>query len=103
MNESRKKLIEDCKRDIQRYEPYGKVFYEFSWSNIVNLQIPIDETSLHYGLDYCKSMMKLKTLLDQRHTDNEVEKRLHKIDADIRLMEKVLKHDLDHRGLLLHL
>ena len=48
-------------------------------------------------------MMKLRTLLDDRHNDDEIADRLKQIDADIHAMEEALKHDLDFRGLLIHL
>ena len=62
-----------------------------------------DEITLHYGIEYGKAMMKLRTLLDDRHNDDEIAERLKQIDADIYAMEEALKHDLDFRGLLIHL
>ena len=95
MNKTREEQIAECQYDIQRYEQCGKVLYGYSWSRIANLQMPIDEITLHYGIEYGKAMMKLRTLLDDRHNDDEI--------ADIHAMEEALKHDLDFRGLLIHL
>ena len=103
MNKTREEQIAECQYDIQRYEQCGKVLYGHSWSRIANLQMPIDEITLHYGIEYGKAMMKLRTLLDDRHNDDEIAERLKQIDADIYAMEEALKHDLDFRGLLIHL
>ena len=103
MNKTREEQIAECQHDIQRYEQCGKVLYGYSWSRIANLQMPIDEITLHYGIEYGKAMMKLRTLLDDRHNDDEIAERLKQIDADIYAMEEALKHDLDFRGLLIHL
>ena len=103
MNKTREELITECQLDIQRYEQFGKVLYGYSWSRIVNLQMSIDEITLHYGIEYGKAMMKLRTLLDDRHNDDGIAERLKQIDADIYAMEEALKHDLDFRGLLIHL
>ena len=92
MKKTREELIAECQHDIQRYEQCGKVLYG-----------SIDEITLHYGIEYGKAMMKLRTLLDDRHNDDEIADRLKQIDADIHAMEEALKHDLDFRGLLIHL
>ena len=86
--------IAEYQNDIQRYEQNGKVLYDFSWSRIANLQIPIDELTLHYGMEYVKAMMKLKTLLDDKHSEKDIEHRLEQIDSDIRYIEEAMKHDL---------
>ena len=52
MNKTREELIAECQLDIQRYEQCGKVLYGYSWSRIVNLQMSIDEITLHYGIEY---------------------------------------------------
>lgn len=101
MVKSREERIAECQKDIQRYEQSGKVLYDFSWSRIANLQIPIDELTLHYGMEYGKAMMKLRTLLDDKHSEEEIEQRFEQIDADISSMEEVMKHDLEYRGLLI--
>ena len=53
--------------------------------------------------EHLKAMMKLRTLLDDRHNDDEITDRLKQIDSDIHAMEEALKHDLAFRGLLIHL
>ena len=49
MNKTREELIAECQHDIQRYEQCGKVLYGYSWSRIANLQMSIDEITLHYS------------------------------------------------------
>ena len=44
--------------------------------------------------------MKLYTLQDDNHTDEEKEKRLEQIDIEIHQTEEILKHDLEYRGIL---
>lgn len=46
--------------------------------------------------------MKLRTLLDETHKDEEIEYRLKQIDTDIHFMEEAFKNDLDFRGLLVY-
>jgi hypothetical protein len=45
--------------------------------------------------------MKLSALQDNKHTDEEKEKRLKQIDIDIHYTEEAMKHDLEYRGLLI--
>lgn len=44
--------------------------------------------------------MKLNALTDARHSDEEIDRRLDEIDADIRKSRDILHHDLSFRGLL---
>ena len=44
--------------------------------------------------------MKLYVLQDNRHTDEEKEKRLKQIDIDLHHTEEVMKNDLEYRGML---
>ena len=46
--------------------------------------------------------MKLSVLQDNRHTDEDKEKRLKQIDIETHQMEEMMKHDLEYRGLLMH-
>ena len=103
MNKTREELIEECQHDIQKYEQWGKVLYDFSLSRIANLQIPIDGSTLHKGLEYGKAIMKLRTLRDNNHTEKEIEQRLKQIDVDVRFIEEAFKHDLDFHNLLIHI
>ena len=44
---------------------------------------------------------KLSVLQDNKHTDEEKEKRLKQIDIDIHQTEEIMKNDLEYRGLLI--
>ena len=52
--------------------------------------------------DIGKTKKKLSVLQDNKHTDEEKEKRLKQIDIDIHYTEEPMKHDLEYRGLLMH-
>lgn len=44
---------------------------------------------------------KLNVLQDNRHTDEDKEKRLKQIDIDIHHTEEIMKNDLEYRNLLI--
>jgi len=58
-------------------------------------------SAIHNGLECVKAKMKLSVLQDNRHTDEEKEKRSRQIDIDIHQTEEVMKNDLEYRGLLI--
>jgi uncharacterized protein Smg (DUF494 family) len=52
-------------------------------------------------MEYIKAKMKLSVLQDNRHSEEEKEKRLKQIDIDIHRTEEVMKNDLEYRGLMI--
>ena len=58
-------------------------------------------SAIHNGLECVKAKMKLSVLQDNRHNDEEKEKRLKQIDIDIHYTEEIMKHDLEYKGLLM--
>lgn len=51
-------------------------------------------------MEYIKAKIKLSVLQDNRHSEEEKEKRLKQIDIEIHQTEEIMKHDLEYRGLL---
>ena len=45
--------------------------------------------------------MRLTVFLDTTHPDEEKEKRLKQIDLETHQMKKMMKNDLEYRGLLI--
>ena len=98
INDSR---IERCLSDIQKYEKWGNLLAGQSWVHLFNSNAPVSVSSIHNGLECVKAKMKLSVLQDNRHTDEDKEKRLKQIDIDIHHAEEVMKNDLEYRGLLI--
>ena len=99
MNDSR---TDQCLNNIQKYEKWGKLLAGQSWVHLFNSNAPVSALAIHNGLECIKAKMKLSTLQDNKHTDEEKEKRLKQIDIDIHYTEEAMKHDLEYRGLLMH-
>jgi hypothetical protein len=57
-------------------------------------------SAIHNGLECIKTKMKLSVLQDNRHPDEEKEKRLKQIDLETHQMKEMMKNDLEYRGLL---
>ena len=57
-------------------------------------------SAIHNGLECVKAKMKLSVLQDNRHSEEEKEKRLKQIDIETHQMEEMMKNDLEYRGLL---
>jgi len=93
--------IEQCLNDIQKYEKWGNLLAGQSWVHLFNSNAPVSASAIHNGLECIKAKMKLSVLQDNRHTDEDKEKRLKQIDIDIHRTEEVMKNDLEYRGLLI--
>lgn len=91
---------DQCLNDIQKYEKWGNLLAGQSLAHLFNSNSPLSALTIHNGLECIKAKMKLSVLQDNRHSEEEKEKRLRQIDIDIHHTEEVLKHDLEYRGLL---
>lgn len=98
INDSR---IDQCLNDIKKYEKWGNLLAGQSWVHLFNSNAPVSASAIHNGLECVKAKMKLSVLQDNRHSDNEKEKRLKQIDIETHQMEEVMKNDLEYRGLLI--
>ena len=98
INDSR---IEQCLSDIQKYEKWGNLLAGQSWVHLFNSNAPVSASAIHNGLECIKAKMKLSVLQDNRHTDEEKEKRLRQIDLETHQMGEMMKNDLEYRGLLI--
>ena len=93
--------IDQCLNDVQKYEKWGNLLAGQSWVHLFNSNAPVSASAIHNGLECVKAKMKLSVLQDNRHTDEDKEKRLKQIDIDILYSEKITKNDLEYRGLLI--
>ena len=93
--------IDQCLNDIQKYEKWGNLLAGQSWVHLFNSNAPVSASAIHNGLEYIKAKMKLSVHQDNRHSDEDKEKRLKQIDIDIHHAEEVMKNDLKYRGLLI--
>ena len=93
--------IGQCLIDIQKYEKWGNLLAGQSWVHLFNSNAPVSASAIHNGLECVKAKMKLSVLQDDRHTDEEKEKRLKQIDLETHQMEEMMKNDLEYRGLLI--
>ena len=98
INDSR---IERCLNDIQKYNKWGNLLAGQSWVHLFYSNAPVSASAIHYGLECIKAKMKLSVLQDNKHTDEEKEKRLKQIDIETYQMEEMMKNDLEYRGLLI--
>ena len=95
------KRLDQCLRDIQKYEKWGNLLAGQSWVHLFNSNAPVSLSAIHNGLECIKAKMKLSVLQDNRHSDDEKEKRLKQIDLETHQMEEMMKNDLKYRGLLM--
>ena len=93
--------IDQCLKEIQKYEKWGNLLAGQSWVHLFNSNAPVSASAIHNGLECIKAKMKLCVLQDYRHTDEEKEKRLKQIDIEIQQTEEIMKHDLEYRKLLI--
>jgi len=100
MSQIQDKRIPQYLNDIQKYKKWGNLLAGQSWVHLFNSNAPVSVSAIHNGLECVKAKMKLSVLQDNRHTDEEKEKRLRQIDLETHQMEEIMKHDLEYRGLL---
>lgn len=93
--------ITEYQNDLKEYEPWGKLFLIDSFGRYFYPNKPCNILMIHNGLEYCKAQLKLNTITDTLHSDEEIKQRLVQIDEDIHKAEEVLLHDLSFRSLLL--
>ena len=93
--------IDQCLEDIKKYERWGNLLAGQSWVHLFNSNAPVSVSAIHNGLECIKAKMKLSVLQDNRHSEEEKEKRLKQIDIDIHHTEEVMKNDLEYRGLMI--
>ena len=99
MGQRKKQNIPMSKRHSKIRE-VGKLRAGQSWVHLFNSNAPVSVSAIHNGLECVKAKMKLSVLQDNRHTDEDKEKRLKHIDIDIHHTEEVMKNNLEFRGLL---
>ena len=87
--------------DIKKYEKWGNLLAGQSLTHLFNSNAPVSALAIHNGLECVKAKMKLSVLQDNKHTDEEKEKRLKQIDIEIHQTEEIMKHDIEYRGLLI--
>ena len=93
--------IEQCLNDMQKYEEWGNLLAGQCFVNLFNSNAPISALTIHNGMEYIKAKMKLSVLQDNRHSEEEKEKRLKQIDIETHQMEEMMKNDLRYRGLMI--
>ena len=98
INDSR---IDQCLKDIQEYEQWGNLLAGQSWVHLFNSNAPVSSSAIHNGLECIKAKMKLSVLQDNRHSEEEKEKRMKQIDIETHQMEEMMKNDLEYRGLMI--
>lgn len=101
MEQINDRRIDQCLNDIKKYEKWGNLLAGQSWVHLFNSNAPVSASAIHNGLECVKAKMKLSLLQDNRHTDEEKEKRLRQIDIEIHQTEEIMKHDLEYRRLLI--
>lgn len=101
MEQNKDYRISQCLNDIQKYEKWGNLLAGQSWVHLFNSNAPVSASAIHNGLECIKAKMRLSVLQDNRHTDEEKEKRLKQIDIETHQMEEMMKNDLKYRGLLM--
>ena len=93
--------IKQCLNDIRKYEKWGNLLAGQSLTHLFNSNTLVSVLAIHNGLECIKAKMKLSVLQDNRHSDDEKEKRLKQIDLETHQMEEMMKNDLKYRGLLM--
>ena len=101
MKQTKDNRIGQCLNDIQKYEKWGNLLAGQSLFHLFNSNAPVSAFAIHNGLECVKAKMRLNVLQDNRHSDDEKEKRLMQMEIDIHHAEEVMKNDLEYRGLLM--
>ena len=93
--------IDQCLNNIQKYQKWGNLLAGQSWVHLFNSNAPVSSSAIHNGLECIKAKMKLSVLQDNRHSEEEKEKRLKQIDIETHQMEEMMKNDLRYRWLMI--
>ena len=101
MEQINDRRIDQCLNDIKKYEKWGNLLAGQSWVHLFNSNAPVSSSAIHNGLECIKAKMKLSVLQDNRHSEEEKEKRLKQIDIETHQMEEMMKNDLRYRGLMI--
>lgn len=101
MGEMKDYRIRQYLNDIKKYEKWGNLLAGQSWGHLFNSNAPVSLSAIHNGLECIKAKMKLSVLQDNRHSEEEKEKRLKQIDIETHQMEEMMKNDLRYRGLMI--
>jgi hypothetical protein len=101
MEQSKDYRIDQCLNDIKKYEKWGNLLAGQSWVHLFNSNAPVSASAIHNGLECVKAKMKLSVLQDNRHSEEEKEKRMKQIDIETHQMEEMMKNDLRYRGLMI--
>lgn len=101
MEQINDRRIDQCLNDIKKYEKWGNLLAGQSWVHLFNSNAPVSASAIHNGLKCIKAKMKLSVLQDNRHSEEEKEKRLKQIDIETHQMEEMMKNDLRYRGLMI--
>ena len=101
MKQTSDNRIIQCLNDIQKYEKWGNLHAGQSLTHLLNFNTPVSALTIHNGLECVKAKMKLSVLQDNKHTNEEKEKRLKQIDIEIHQTEENMRHDLEYRGMLI--
>lgn len=99
MSPSDPRIIE-YQKYIQEHSKCGAAFYFDTLLRYINSNRECSLLMLNNGLEFCKARMKLNALTDDRHSDEEIERRLRQIDTDLRHVEEAQWNDLFFRALL---
>ena len=62
----RKKQIDQCLNDVQKYEKWGNLLAEQSWVHLFNSNAPVSASAIHNGLECIKAKMILSVLQNNR-------------------------------------
>ena len=93
--------IDQCLSGIKKYERWGNLLAGQSLTYLFCSNVPVSSSAIHNGLECIKAKMKLSVLQDNRHSEEEKEKRLKQIDIETHQMEEMMKNDLRYRGLMI--
>ena len=101
MEQINDRRIDQCLNNIQKYQKWGNLLAGQSWVHLFNSNAPMSSSAIHNGLECIKAKMKLSVLQDNRHSEEEKEKRMKQIDIETHQMEEMMKNDLRYRGLMI--
>ncbi len=92
--------IAELENEIKQNEEFGKIIEEYAKTRIMNLNISIDEITLHNGVKYLEDCYKRNALLCRNHSEEERNDHVQNIEKVFHVLEELLKQDLQFHGLL---